>query len=139
MSRSQFVYEVELLCDHPQWWRFNVYIMIAGYDDSGNRSTFNNLIDRVYDPQYTASRQASEGYDATRILKLASDPCAWAEAYVYVVANTFPDSPVIKESRPFPLTMKVSAAGKTIEEVPCEVNPWGGLTIVAHRMAVEDK
>lgn len=129
------VYSAELLCDFPDWWRFNIYMMIVGYDREGTQIGFDNLTDRVFDMEFggTDKRKAPENYDAQRPLFLKSSPCDYAEIYVYAVTNTFPESEIIKDSPPFKVELRVRAGDRLLESRHYEVNQWGGLTIVAHR------
>lgn len=133
MGNKLTKYKVELLCDYPEWWRYNLFVMVVGLDESGNVVAFNNFSDRVYDAEYgSEGRGAPEGYNNEGRVAVESDPCDHVEIYVYVVANTFPASAAIKDSPPFEVVLRVSAAGKVLEEKPYEVNQWGGLTVVAH-------
>ena len=138
MVKEATKYCVELLCDYPQWWRYNIFMMAVGYDRDGNTVSFNNLIDKVYDADYGSGvRTEPAGYPTPRTARLESDPCAYADLYVYVVANTFPLSAAIADSPPFEAVLRISGGG-LIEERRCEVNQWGGLTVVAHRVCTEE-
>lgn len=131
-------YEVELLCRYPEWWRFNLYMIVVGYDATGNRVFFDNYTDRVYELEFNTQRTgAPAGYDPARPVKIVSNPCDHVEVYVYVVTNTFPDSTAIKDSPPFTAVLRVTPAGGRPQERSYEVNQWGGLTIVAERFSVE--
>ncbi|MDL2320634.1 hypothetical protein LJC45_05840 [Alistipes sp. OttesenSCG-928-B03] len=126
---------VELLCDYPEWWRYNVYIMAVGFDADGENAVFTNLIDKVYDAAYGgAPRTMPADYKTPRVISLTTAPCAYADIYVYVVANTFPASEVIGDSPSFDAELRVSADGTCIDQSTWEVNQWGGLTIVARRV-----
>lgn len=130
-------FRMELACDYEQWWRYNVYIMAVGFDEEGGAGTFNNLVDKVLDANFGGEPRTSppEGYKTPRTISLTTQECAFAEVYIYVVANTFPPTDVISEWPPFPVTLRVTADGRTIEEKTYEVNQWGGLTVVAHRIS----
>lgn len=130
-------YKVELSCDYAQWWRYNVYIMVAEFDAEGNRLGISNLSDHIYDAECDVSRSAPEGYDPVRPIAIESTPCAYIEVYAYIVANTFPESTVIKDNPPFDITLSASADGKPLEQTVFSVNQWGGLTIVAHRVSAD--
>lgn len=125
---------VELVCGYPQWWRFNLYMMVVSCDSQGNTLSFKNFTDRVYDVEYGARRESPKGYDpSARKAMIESDPCHHIEVYVYAVTNTFPDSESIKDSPPFDATLSVSADGVLIAREDYEVNQWGGLTIAGRR------
>ncbi len=125
-------YSIELLCDYPEWWRYNVYIMAVGFGEEGGPGTFNNLVDKVAETG-SQLRAVPEGYPTPRVIKLNTQECAFVDIYVYVVANSFPATDAISEWPPFPMTLRVMANGMPVEEKIYHVNQWGGLTVVAHR------
>lgn len=130
-------YRIELLCDYPEWWRYNVYIMAVGFDQNGGLGTFNNLVDKVYDVNFnTQTRSRPADYKSPRIIELTTQECAFVEIYVYVVTNTFPTSEVIGDSPSFTATLRVSANNMVLDQTPYTVNQWGGLTIVAHHVDI---
>lgn len=128
-------YKVELLCDYPEWWRYNVYMMVVGFDREGNNAVFNNFVDKVYDANYGGDpREMPDDYVTPRDISLITDECAYIEIYIYVVANTFPQSDIISDSPSFDAILSVSAEGRVLKEKAYEVNQWGGLTIVAEKV-----
>ena len=131
-------YEVEISSSYPQWWRYNLYVMVVGFNAAGEQVGYKSQTDRVYDVSDAAGvRRAPVGYDAHRLLKVESVECEYVEIYLYAVTNTFPDSELIKDSPSFSARMRVSVAGRMVEEKDYVVNQWGGLTVVAHRVHAE--
>jgi hypothetical protein len=128
-------YAIELLCDYPEWWRYNVYIMAVGFDVDGRQSTINNLVDKVADIG-SQQRKIPDDYPTPRVIRLDTQECAFVDIYIYIVANSFPATDVIGDWPPFPATMRVSANGMPVEEKNYEINQWGGLTIAAHRVDI---
>lgn len=125
-------YRIELVCNDTRWWNFNVFLIVAGYDVQNRRITFDSLEDRVRD----IGSSSSAPCDGERAIVLETEPCAYAEVYMYAVANTLPDSAAISETPPFPLTLRAGAEGCRPEETIYDVNQLGGLTIVAHRVGM---
>lgn len=124
------------MCEYPEWWRFNIYIIVAGYDIAGNRVSFDNFTDKVYEIGFgTDRRQPPVDYNPLRPVGLAVGPCEYVEVYVYVVVNTFPDSAAIKDSPPFEAVLKVMPEGGEAQERSYDVNQWGGLTVVAEKFS----
>ncbi|MCC8034804.1 MAG: hypothetical protein LIO77_02580 [Rikenellaceae bacterium] len=131
-------YVVELFCGYPEWWRFNIYMMIVSCDKEGNSLSFRNYTDRIYDVEYGTGRGGPEGFDpAGRIATIESDPCHHIEVYAYAVTNTFPDSESIKDSPPFQAILTVKVDGEQISTRRYDVNQWGGLTISGQRFGLE--
>lgn len=114
-------------------------MIVVGYDDAGDRVSFDNFTDKVYEVEFGIERKSPPaGYDPLRPARLVSAPCDHIEVYLYVVANTFPDSVAIKDSPPFKVRLKVTPEGsKVAEERSYDVNQWGGLTIPAERFPAE--
>lgn len=135
MSFLKGKYKVSLSCTDHDWWRFNVFMIVVGYDDAGEKVSFDDYTERIYDLEYGtgAVRTAPEGYVDNRVSTLSSGECAYAEIYAYAVANTLPASEMIKDTPAFPARLTVEAGGKTVLDRDYTVNPWGGLTIVALR------
>lgn len=123
----QHNYCFELLCDYPQWWRYNVYIMAVGYAEEGGAGVFNNLVDK-------AGETVSDEHAPRRIL-LMTEPCAFLDLYIYIVANTPPPSDSIHESPPFPATLRIMADGEPLSEQILDVDQLGGLALVAQRVS----
>lgn len=135
MPSNTTPYRIELLCDYSDWWRYNIYIMSVGFNRNNDRVAFNELIDRVYELDYDdSSRNAPKDYKEARKLCLTTDPADYIDVYLYAVTNTFPQSTQIKDSPPFTVTLRVTANDKVVDETHFEVNQWGGLTVVAHRV-----
>ena len=132
MPDNQTSYEIELLCESPLWWRFNVYIMVAGYDAGGNVAAFNSIRDHVYDVDLSAQGRTAPSGAGTRKLRVVTDPIYYGHLYIYAVANTLPDSRDIKDTPPFPAELQISSEGKILKREELSVNQLGGLTISAY-------
>jgi hypothetical protein len=129
MVSEYSAYKVKLTCDYPEWWRYNVYIMAVGCDSAGAQLFIENRADRIYDVCYEECvREQPADYD--RHTELSVSPCAYIDIYVYVVANTFPQSKIIRDSPPFPVTLTIVKDGEMIEEAEYSVNQWGGVTVM---------
>lgn len=103
---------------------------VACYDADGKIADYLTLTDKVYEPgDGTEVRRAPESYDPARPLAIETPPCDRADVYVYVIANTFPASEVIKESPPFEIEVLTSAGGEKPSTTLYRVNQWGGLTL----------
>ncbi len=124
------IFRAEVKCAYPEWWRYNVFMTAACFDADGKISDYLTLTDKVWEPgDGSEVREAPAGYDPARPLVLETTPCDHSEIYVYVIANTFPVSAVIKESPPFVIELVVSRDGGSPETYPYNVNQWGGLTV----------
>lgn len=103
---------------------------VACFDGDGKISDYLTLTDKVYEPgDGSEIRPAPDGYDPARPLTMETPPCDHADVYIYIIANTFPASDVIKESPPFEIELLTSADGGKPETTLYKVNQWGGISI----------
>lgn len=139
MVPDKYKYEVEFSCTEHDFWRFNLFIMVVGYNADGERVSFDDFTDRIYDLEYgVEDRLSPPDYADHRSALITTGECAYVEIYVYAVANTLPASVFIKDTPSFPARLKVTADNLTVIEHEYTVNPWGGLTIVALRADVRE-
>ncbi len=123
---------IRVTCDYPQWWRYNLYMIAVAFDEKGERIDYHSFTDRVYEPSEDLTRQRPADYPSPRIAEIRTSPCDHCEFYFYAVANTFPASPVIRDSPPFEATLEISSGDEILERKTLEVNQWGGCTLVAY-------
>lgn len=107
-----------------------MYMTAACFDADGKIADYLTLADKVWEPgDGTEVRQAPSGYNPSRPLLLETPPCDHADVYVYVIANTFPVSAVIKESPPFEIELLTSADGGELRTTTYKINQWGGISV----------
>ena len=128
---EESIYRVRLLCDYEQWWRYNIFMTVVEYDGGNRQTGYRNFIDRAYDvDDGSDDRTAPEGYTNDRGAEITTGPCHRIEIYLYVIANTFPSSVVIRDSPPFQARLVVERDGQPAVDRLWDVNQWGGLTLV---------
>jgi hypothetical protein len=121
---------VEVRSAFPEWWRYNVFMTVTCYDADEKVVDYLTLVDKVYETgDGTEIRTAPQGYNHARPLSIETSPCDRADLFVYVIANTFPSSAVIKDSPPFEIEVVTSAGGEKPSKTLYPVNQWGGLTL----------
>jgi hypothetical protein len=124
------IFRAEVRSVFPEWWRYNVFMTVACYDSVGQIVDYLTITDKVYEPgDGTEIRTVPTDYNPVRPLALETPPCDHAELFVYVIANTFPTSQVIKDSPPFEIEVWTSAGGEKPRSTSYLVNQWGGLTL----------
>lgn len=129
MSKNK-IFRAEVRSTYPEWWRYNVFVTVACYNQSGRIVDYLTLADKVYEVgDGTEIRTAPADYSLSRPLTLETPPCDHAELFVYVIANTFPSSVVIKDSPPFEIEVLTKAGGEKSVTTLYPVNQWGGLTL----------
>ena len=141
-------YSVEVTSGYAEWWRYNIYLSVVEFNAAGEMVGYGNVVDHLYDIENGASdepRQAPEGFSPTRrTTVLATAPCDHVAIYLYVIANTFPQSTLIRDSPPFTAELVVSRVSEggsgASEEVfrrVYDINQWGGLTLAGLRVPTE--
>jgi hypothetical protein len=124
------ILRAEVRSTFAEWWRYNVFMTVACYDTDGRIIDYLTLTDKVYETgDGTEIRTAPADYNPARPLVLETPPCHHAELFVYVIANTFPSSVVIKDSPPFEIEILTSRGGEKPVTTLYPVNQWGGLTL----------
>lgn len=137
MSSVKTKYDIEFSCSAGDFWRFNLFIIAVGYDETGKRVSYDDFTERIYELEYGGDvREKPAGYVDERVARLTSGECTYVEVYVYAVANTLPVSEMIRDTPSFPARLTVKAGGGIVVDNEYVVNPWGGLTIVAQRADV---
>lgn len=128
-------FNINLSCDYPQWWRYNVYISMVCCDENSVAIDYLNLVDKVYDLCSGAEERSKPiGYDDLRTISVTSVPCDHIILYIYVIANTLPKSVIVRDSPEFEVELTISCDGRQIRNQRCKVNQIGGLTIAAEEI-----
>lgn len=124
------VFTIDLSSEYAQWWRYNIYISVVCYDGESQVTDYINHIDKVHEIiNDDKGREQPVEYPESRVVRVATTPCDHIGMYIYVIANTFPSSSVIKDSPPFEAVLTLSCNGIETEKRLCDVNQWGGFTI----------
>lgn len=127
-------YKVEIKCAYSQWWRYNIFMTVVGRDNEGAQLSYSNLVNRVYDiGDGSEIRTAPQDYNNARPLSVTVDSCDYIDVYLYIIANTFPESLVIRDSPSFPIEVVVKRDSMVIERTTIDVNQWGGSTLIGRK------
>ena len=120
-------YRIELSCTAPEWWRYNIEMTAAGYDDTGAECGYYSVEDRIAEPG-SAPAAAPEGYPADRCTALECGPCARVLLYLYVVPHTLPETDDIEQTPPLPGRLTIWRDGRKLRTEQLAINPWGGMS-----------
>lgn len=125
MDNNREIFDIQISSADNLWWHFNLFASLVCYDKAGEVLSFVNAIDND-------SRQSER--KARPPMNFSSNPCDHIELYFYAVPASLPSSRVVRDTTPFGAQIVISASGKVIKTIPCEVNQYGGVTIVAERV-----
>ena len=126
MKKSQ-TYEVVVESAFAEHWRYNFAITCSLCDAEGGQLSFVSAVDETA-PIGSALTAAPDGVASRRRLVLSADDCHHLRMFVYLIPNTLPGSNRIADSALFPLTIKVSYAGKVIHSEKRMINQWSGMS-----------
>lgn len=128
---------IKLSSDFPFWWRFNIYMSAVCYGQDGHMVEYCNLIDSVYDIQTDSeTRLCPLDYDTNREIKLQTPPCDKVKLYLYIIANTFPQSRIIRDSPPFDARLMMSVGEEILTDQIIKVDQLGGHTIAGSEFSI---
>ncbi len=126
-AEASDTYEIRVDTSFREWWRYNVFISAACYDDNDAQTSYVSVRDTIYEPDDgTRRRTMPQDYPAGRTTRLAAPECRRMEIYIYVITNTIPSDSIIKHSPPFDITVRVTKGTENILTQTVEVNQWGG-------------
>ncbi len=123
------IFEIELQCDYPQWWRYNLYLSLAGYDDSRRRVDFATFTDTVYDVTGREHAGPPPGWSADRGAAVRCTAPEYAEAFINVVTNTLPVTNRVGDCPDFGALLIGRCDGREILRRTIHVNCWGGFSL----------
>lgn len=128
---------VDLTCDYAQWWRYNVYISMVCYNSDSQIIDYCNSVDKIFDIEYEAEHRVQPAdYPTDRIIRLESTPCDHVTLYLYIIANTFPQSTIVRDSPDFDVDVRIDCDGKQLKNTRYKVNQLGGMTIAGELISV---
>lgn len=125
MDNNREIFDIEISSADNLWWHFNLFASLICYDKAGEVLSFVNAIDNDSQPGKRKVRP---------VMTFSSNPCDHIELYFYAVPAVLPSSRVVRDTIPFEATVVISSVGKAVRTIPCEVNQYGGVTIVAERV-----
>lgn len=121
-------YTVELRCDFSEWWRYNVEMMCAAFDEEGTRIGFTTASSRIAEVGANLKTAPAESKHRPS-LALTTPPCHHAQLFLYVIPHTLPEGNRVEDSAPFELetTLHVDGIPRTTERHT--INQWSGASL----------
>lgn len=121
-------YKIEIYSEFEGLWRYNIAVTCGLFDANNVQCGFVSAEDKVA-PAVSNLSAAPEGTESRRGLTLEAGDCHHLRMYVYLVPNTMPKSPIIADSPPFPLSIKITYDGNVILHEYRKINQWPGANI----------
>ena len=122
MSES---YSVELNSSFAELWRYNIAIVVAGFDADGEQLEVKSKQSHIADVGANL-KGAPEGYSRRRSLSVETSPCESVEVLIYIIPHTLPSVKDIADAEQFNIHIKVSKGGQTLHDAKHLVNQWAG-------------
>ena len=126
--KQQKRYRIELRCNFPEWWRYNVEMMGAAFDEEAQRIGFVTASSRIAEVGSNLP-QRPEGVEVPTTLSLTTPPCHHARLFLYIIPHTLPAGNQIDESRPFEVTITHYVDGQKSHVESCTINQWSGASL----------
>ena len=126
--RKPATYNIELRCDHPEWWRFNVVMTARGVDDQGGPAAYSAISDTIA-PIDGEEHSKPSDYPAERCTRLVCPPCHVLELYLYILPHRLPEENSIDYTPSFEAELRILSGRSRLHSQRIEVNPWGGATL----------
>lgn len=125
---TQSMWRVAISSSFGEWWRYNVYIILAGFDSEGRRVDYGSVIDEIYHASAEERTAPPADYPADRISAACGKKCAKTTVLVYVLTNTFPHSIRVADSPDFQASIEIELDGVAVRQFDFKVNQFGGAT-----------
>lgn len=130
-------YKIKITSNYEEWWRYNIFLTVVGYDESESIAFYKSMTDRPYEIS-DDDEPRSNPFGDERIIELDCEGSVCrVELYLYVIMNTSPQTTIIREWPPFKMDLNVEMNGSTVEQSEHEVNQWGGTTLIGYKLPVE--
>ncbi len=133
------MYTIEAVSPYEELFRYNILISCATYDSQGGElwvgggeHIYGEIAEVGYLDRYRNVLELPEEYEVARPLIVTCDSevdgrqVASLRAILYIIPHTMPESIVIRESPPFPITLSISRDGEQLFSQEYKVNQWGG-------------
>lgn len=121
-------YQIELHCNHPDWWRFNVVMTARGLDPAGTAVGFFSISDQIA-PIDGEIHSKPTNYPTERTTRLTCTPCHRLELYLYVLPHRLPEENTLEHTPSFEAELRILEGHTCQHTQKIEVNPWGGTTL----------
>ncbi len=125
MSES---FSVALNSSYAELWRYNIAIVVAGFDAKGQQLEVKSAQSHIADVGANL-KSAPEGYDRHRKLSVVVAPCESVEVLIYIIPHTLPSAVDIADTKPFNIHVKVTRGDRAIHDAQHSVNQWSGDSI----------
>ncbi len=122
------MYSIEIKSDFQEFWRYNLMVMCAGYNHSGDKLftvSGQDIVAQIGDELQTKP----DSYPANRVLNLETPPSTTLKLLIYVIPHTLPVSSDVDGSRPFTLQIEVVSRGESLYRSMESINQWSGASL----------
>lgn len=126
--KTAATYRIELHCNHPEWWCYNVVMTARGFDSEGAPAGFFATSDTIAPIDGTDHPKPTD-YPTTRTTRLECSPCHRLELYLYVLPHRLPAENAIDHTPSFEAELRILDGRTRLHTQKITINPWGGTTL----------
>lgn len=121
-------YQIELQCNHPERWRYNIELLCATFDIQGRQLDYVATSSRIAEPG-AALRSRPSGVEIPTHLALTAPSAAAAEVLIYAIPHSLPQDNAIDHTKPFTWQLTIQKGDRRLAKESITVNPWGGASV----------
>lgn len=118
MEKGKHTYRLEAVSHSKFVGQMNLYLCIASFDRPAPKAT---------SVLYHNAKPATPGQ--TTVIETTA-PADYVTIAIYIVPQSYPDSPMVVDSPDFPLEYRVLRDGAEIDVQTLKVNRWGGMQLI---------
>lgn len=127
MTAKNEEFRIELSCDSPQWWRYNVAMMCGCFDEQNAPAGFVSAQDTIADVG-SGLCAPPENYSLDRRSILTAPACDHIVLYLYVIPHTLPTDRNVEAGQPLEARLRVSCHGRELRNEKIGINQWSGIS-----------
>lgn len=121
-------YQIELQCNHPEWWCYNVVITAHGVNRDGSVAGYHAVEDKIA-PIDGGDHPRPADYPTPRTTRLQCGPCEGIDLYLYILPHRLPDENSIEHTPLFEAELRILKGKSCLHTQQVAVNPWGGASL----------
>lgn len=136
---SEVGFHIEVNCQDPHWWHYNVAFTCGCFDAEENRTGFASAESHIANVGTRFDVPPKEAAMKHRKIELDTPACHHIRLYLYIIPHTLPEDNSIEAGAPFDIEVKFSYNGKHLRSRHYSINRWSGASLEIKETNLPDK
>ena len=128
-------FRVTISSKFNELWRYNLVAVCELCSADGQRIEYKAQEDTIA-PVGSNLIAPPANYNPKRSIKMESTEGDFINLLIYIIPNTLPTTNEIFDTKPFPLSVKVTANGEDILNQTFDINQWSGDNIALEKIGL---